>query len=285
MNQYISRVLDERYSEWRNGNVNPGLNKSAIDLVLADYITQRNGETAELDPGLRKWAIAQLRMMFFVAHESTAPTICYAFYLLSKNPKALQKLRDEHNEVLGDVSQTPHLLRTQPQLLDKLVYTTAVIKEVLRLFTPASGFRLGKQGSNLHDDQGNQYPTEDCRVWIIHSSLHRNPRYWKDPLSFIPERFLVAPDDPLYPIRGAWRPFEHGPRDCLGQPLAMLDLRVTLAMTARIFDINDAYVEWDAIHDIPKKRYCSFQGERAYQMGHGGAHPADRFPCRVSLRK
>jgi cytochrome P450 len=59
----------------------------------------------------------------------------------------------------------------------------------------------------------------------------------------MPERFLVSEGDPLYPVRGSWRPFEQGPRNCLGQTLAMLYLRVTLAMTVRVFDIKDAYSE------------------------------------------
>jgi cytochrome P450 len=288
LNRYISEVLDKRYAEFKAGTVKTSLNRAAVDLALSDYVeTHSDSLPQQLDPEFKKWAITQLRLMFFVGHDSTSPTICYAFHLLSKNPATLDKLRAEHDQVFGeDVSAAPKLLRESPQLLNQLPYTTAVIKEVLRLFAPASGFRRGKAGFDLHNDKNNvDYPTENTNVWILHSSLHRNPNYWKDPLAFIPERFLVGPEDPLYPVRGAWRPFERGPRDCPGQTLAMLDLRITLVMAMRQFDFKDAYVEWDELHSIPKLRQCTFKGERSYQRGHGGAHPADGMPCRISLRQ
>ncbi|KAF1960990.1 cytochrome protein [Byssothecium circinans] len=285
MNNYLSAVLDERYADWRSGSVSLENSKSATDLILAHYISKHKDKApTTLDAKFKKWAIPQLRIMFFVGHDSSAATVCYVFYLLSKNPTSLEKLRTEHDEVFGaDVSAAPDLLRTKPQLLNKLSYTTAVIKEVLRLFPPASGFRVGRPGISLHNN-GKSYPTENTRVWVLHSVLHRNPKYWKDPDEFIPERFLVGPEDPLYPVKGAWRPFEHGPRDCIGQTLAMSQLRISMVMLIRSFDVKPAYEEWDQIHGIPKLRICTFGGERAYQIGQSGGHPADGFPCRISVR-
>jgi cytochrome P450 len=286
MKKYLSDVLDTRYKDWRSGRGSPDTSKSTIDLILADYMSKHKDKANEtLDAGFKKWAIPQLRIMFFVGHDSGTATLCYAFYLLSKNPSALEKIRAEHNDVFGaDISAAPDLLRTQPQLLNKLTYTTGVIKEVLRLFTPASGFRFGNAQTELHSN-GKCYPTENTNVWILHSALHRNPRYWKNPSEFIPERFLVGPKDALYPIKGAWRPFEHGPRDCVGQALAMSTLRVSLVMLVRTFDVKPAYDEWDHVHGISPKRVRKFDGERAYQVGQSGAHPADGMPCRISVRE
>jgi cytochrome P450 len=133
-------------------------------------------------------------------------------------------------------------------------------------------------------EDGTRYPTDDTRIWVLHSVLHRNARYWKEPSLFIPERFLVGPEDPLYPIKGAYRPFEHGPRDCIGQALAMSMLRICLVMLIRTFNVAPAYEEWDIMHGIPPERNCRFEGERAYQIGQAGAHPADGFPCRITVR-
>ena len=285
MDKYISTVLDQRYAEWRTGKVTSQSNRAAIDLALADYMSTHKDKAEEtLDPKFKAWAIIQLRLLFFVAHDSTSATICYIFYMLSKHPSALQTLREEHEQVFGkDLSAISTLLREQPQLLNKLNYTTAVIKEILRLFPPASGFRIGRPDVHLQDDKGNTYPTEGTRLWVLHSTLHKNPKYWKEPNSFIPERWLVGPEDPLYPVRGAWRPFEYGPRNCLGQTLSMLDLKITIAMTVRTFEVKDAYEEWDKLNGTTRVR--TFNGERAYQVGNGGAHPTDGFPCRVSLRE
>ena len=62
----------------------------------------------------------------------------------------------------------------------------------------------------------------------------------------------------------------------------MLELRLVLALTVREFDIKGAYEEWDRVK--PNKGIKIVKGERAYQIEKVGAHPADRFPCRVSFR-
>jgi cytochrome P450 len=215
MDNYLSEALDDHYADRCAVAMCPESNNSVIDLLLSDYMSKHKDKLpATLDTAFKKWAIPQLRILFFVGHDSSAATICYVFYLLNQNPSAMQKLRAEHDELFGtERSAASNLLRTQPQLLNKLPYTTAVIKEVLRLFPPASGFRYGRPGVGMVGTDSARYPTDDTRVWILHSVLHRNERYWKDPSSFIPERFLVGPEDPLYPVKGAYRPFEHGPRD------------------------------------------------------------------------
>ena len=54
-------------------------------------------------------------------------------------------------------------------------------------------------------------------------------------------------------------------------------------MVVRGFDFEDAYDEWDRTNGVTRDRW--FKGERAYQIGNGGAHPADRMPCRVAVRE
>jgi hypothetical protein len=68
-------------------------------------------------------------------------------------------------------------------------------------------------------------------------------------------------------------------------------------MTARMFDIVPAYEEWDAMQrqkegwlkkmartlGLKGEDIKTVDGERAYQTSDAGAHPADRYPCRVSL--
>lgn len=195
----------------------------------------------------------------------------------------MAKVRAEHDAVFKSVKDTAAQLRKEPHLLNRIPYTTAVIKEAMRLFPPASAMRGGEPGKQLRDDRGNLYTTEDMQLWILHSALQRHPKYWPYPLEFRPERWLVGPEDPLYPTRGGWRPFEHGPRNCFGQTLAMHDVKITLVLTAREFEIRNAFDEWDSLH--PTKKIKHVNGERAYQTQSGGAHPADGYPCRISSRK
>lgn len=286
MNNYISKELDkrfvERYSRDNDKNVT---SRSIIDLALESYMADNPCIDASKGMGksFKAWAITQIRLFLFAGHDSTSSTICYIYYLLSHHPDCLAQLRAEHDEVFGkDLSAVTLLLKERPHLINQLPYTLAVLKESLRLFPPASAMRGGRPGVSLQDSKGNQYPTEGTNIWILHHAVQRNPTYWKDPDSFIPDRWLVGPDDPLYPVKGAWRPFEFGPRNCVGQTLVTLDVRVVLVMTVREFDIRDAYEEWDRLH--PTKDIKTVRGERAYLVPSGGSHPADGFPCRVSLR-
>jgi cytochrome P450 len=240
--------------------------------------------TSKVDAEFKEIAAAQLRLFLFAGHDTTSSTLVYCYHLLATHPDCMAQIRTEHNEVFGPNTDIYQTLVQKPQLLNKLPYTLAVIKEALRLFPPASGFRAGSPDMTIVDDNGTLYPTEGCNVWAMHLIIHRNPKYWKDPHSFIPERWLVGPDHPLYPIKGAWRPFEFGPRNCLGQTLAVMELKVVLAMTIRDFNITPGYDEWDEQRGSTHIR--TVLGNRAYQVvgGGGGAHPADRYPCRIALR-
>ncbi|KAK4233546.1 cytochrome P450 [Achaetomium macrosporum] len=288
MDKYISAELDKRYAEWKQDS-STASSRSIIHLALAGYMAQQQDRPlpARLDPAFKRWATIQIRLFLFAGHDSTSSTICYCFYLLQSHPEALAKLRAEHDAVFGtDLSATAQTLRSNPHLLNQLPYTTAVIKESLRLFPPASAMRGGLPGIFLADAHGNRYPTEGTNMWILHSAVQRNPRYWRDPLAFRPERWLVAPGHPLYPPKGGWRPFEHGPRNCLGQTLAMLDVKVTLVLVVREFEVRAVYDEWDALNAAKVKgRVKTVNGERAYQTQMGGAHPADGFPARVRVRR
>jgi cytochrome P450 len=283
MDRYIGNELDKRYREYKADPANPRT-KAVIDLVLQAYTSQDTKPLSEkLDPTFRLFAIRQIRLFVFAGHDSTSSTICYIFYLLAKNPEALSRLRAEHDTVLGaDPSAAQALLASQPQLTNSLLYTNAVTKEALRLFTPAGCSRAGKPNVSLTNDEGNQCPTADAMVWMVHVEMHRSPKYWVRPDEFIPERWLVEAGHELYPMKGAWRSFEHGPRNCIAQGLVMTEMSVVLAMVAREFDIQPAYDEWDRLH--PRKGLKTYRGERAYQIEEGAAHPVNKYPCRVSLR-
>ena len=105
-------------------------------------------------------------------------TICYAVHLLSLNANALEKIRTVHDTVFGtDVAALPATIKARPQVLGSLPYTTAVIKETLRLFPPGSAIRQGSFGADLIGEDGTRYPTGDIVNWILHTAMHREPQY------------------------------------------------------------------------------------------------------------
>lgn len=57
----------------------------------------------------------------------------------------------------------------------------------------------------------------------------------------------------------------------------MLEMKITMVMTAREFNIRSVYEEWDQIR--PRRGPRTVVGERAYQTYSGG--PSDGLPCRA----
>jgi hypothetical protein len=143
--------------------------------------------------------------------------------------------------------------------------------------------------------------------------INRNKRFFPEPTKFIPERFIQSqtpfPDAELFTDAGkdAFRPFEKGPRNCIGQELAMLEGRIILALTVREFDFVLEYPGEapDPQFPIPESTADEFsdkteygrairagkmkpnrvEGHRVYPILFGSAKPADNCPGRIRLRK
>ena len=283
MDSYISRELESRYDL----ALDKPKSKSVVDLALKSYLAERSPpqqKATAMDATFRKFVRSQIKLFLLAGHDTTSATSVYVFYLLSKHPSVLARVREEHTAIIGrDCNTTPSLLASTPHLLNQLPLTLAVIKEALRLFPQASTARAGDPSFVLFAQDGCEFPTEDCLVWGNHHGIHHNPRYWPRVEEFLPERWLVAEGDPLYPTKDAWRAFERGPRNCLGQELALTELKIILVMTLREFEIADAYQEWDARKGNTNPPQVD--GERAFQIIRGGGHPSDFFPCCVRFRE
>ncbi|KAF7868680.1 hypothetical protein EAF04_005210 [Stromatinia cepivora] len=246
MDAYISEGLDRRYSEYK-ADSKDSRSKAIIDLILqAEIAPDSNTKPEKLGPDFKAFAIRQIRLFVFSGHDSLRSTICYIYHLLSKNGEAMRKVREEHDHVFGkEVDGASEVLKTKPRLANDFPYTTVVIKETLRLFPAASSSRQGYPGVTLYDEQGTECHTNHAVCFIDHLGMHRAPKYWVEPEEFLPERWMVDSGHELYPVKGAWRPFEYGPRNCIAQGLVMMELRVLLGCPVREFVLEDAYEEWD----------------------------------------
>lgn len=308
MDRYIGQEIDKRFVERCDGKAREESDgedlkdtnkrsKSIVSLLVDDLLLEAGSKDANHVKETVKSAMAsQLRAFLFAGHDTSSSALTYSYYLLWRHPANMDRLVAEHNAVFGDEpAEALAQIHADPYKLNQLPYTTALIKETLRLFPPSGSMRVGRPGVFLVDETGRRFPTENCNVWTLSLAIHHDARYWVEPESFLPERWLAGPGDPLYPGEtktsgAAWRPFEHGPRSCIGQSLALLELKIALVLTAREINVVPAYEEWDALH--PKKGargkagiVNTVDGNRVYQAEKGAAHPADGFPVRVELRR
>jgi cytochrome P450 len=155
--------------------------------------------------------------LLLAGHETTSNALTWTWYLLSQNEAAQERWRDELRQVLGD---RPPAMDDVPALR----YTEMVLAESMRLYPPAWG--LGRRA--LRDVVlGGYRVREGCVVALVPYVMHRDPRWWPDPLRFDPERF-TAEAKAARP-RFAYFPFGGGARSCIGEPFAWMEGVLLLA--------------------------------------------------------
>lgn len=117
-------------------------------------------------------------------------------------------MRKEHEEVLGlNTNVSGQALQQHPQKLNNLPFTTAVIKETLRLHPLGATFRRGSPSFQF-SFEGLRYPTDGALIQTNPTVVHLRPDVWPRATEFLPERFIVSSDDegnPLRPVKNAWR--------------------------------------------------------------------------------
>lgn len=163
-------------------------------------------------------------MILIVAgHETSANALAWTLYLLSQHPEVEQKLLDEVNSIVGNRSITADDLM-------QLNYTRQVIQESMRLYPPA--WIVDRQA--LEDDEVGGYLIPKNAITLLYIyGTHRNPKYWKDPDTFNPDRFSKEnmKDLPNY----AYFPFGGGPRLCIGNNFAMFEMQILLTQLVKQF--------------------------------------------------
>lgn len=303
--KHIHQELEKRFQEIKDAILlagsarkSPQSIKSVMTMALEAYLTERGeanvSHDEKLDRTFADYASYQIRIFLFAGTDTTASMMVYVYHYLSKHPNWLRKLREEHDQLFGpDPKDAAILLKQNPVLLNQCKLTVAFIKETLRLRAPAGTLRSGLSGVTITDLQGNEQPMDFGGANILHQALHVNPRVWPRPTEFLPERFLVEPGHELYPDPAAFRPFEQGPRNCIGQTLVWNELKIAIILTCRDLEIRDAYDDFDAkvqremgFAEKCKRRLLgepvmTVHGERAYQTDSGGLHPVNGYPCYV----
>jgi cytochrome P450 len=159
--------------------------------------------------------------IFLAGHETTANALTWTWYLVNTAPEVEAKLHEEVDRVLQ--GRLPTVAD-----LGALAYVERVVTESMRLYPPA--WLIGRRA--LQD-----YPIGDylvpARSIVITSPyvLQRDARYYGDPERFDPDRWTPAFRAALPPF--AYFPFGGGPRRCIGEPFAWMELVLVVATLAQ----------------------------------------------------
>ncbi|EGD79816.1 hypothetical protein PTSG_10799 [Salpingoeca rosetta] len=186
-----------------------------LDICLLSR--DKDGNPALTDEEIR----SQCDTFLFAGHDTTSTALSWLTYNLSKHPEYQERCRQEIIEAFGD--EHPDFDR-----INELKFTTACIKESMRLYPPVLG--TGRVLDQPLELQCGVVLQPGTSVGCSSFASHRNPDTWEDPDTYNPERFLETRPD-IY----AYFPFSVGSRNCIGNNFAMNEIRVVMCQLLRKF--------------------------------------------------
>jgi cytochrome P450 len=159
--------------------------------------------------------------IFLAGHETTANALTWTWYLLSQSPEVAGRLHEEVDRVLcGRLPTVDDLPR--------LAFTERVATESMRLYPPA--WIIGRRAIQPYPVGEYVIPRRAIVVmsqWVV----HRDPRWYADPERFDPDRWTPQFRAALPPF--AYFPFGGGPRRCIGEAFAWMELTLLVARIAQ----------------------------------------------------
>ena len=168
----------------------------------------------------------EVMTLFLAGHETTALTLSWTWYLLAQNPLVEQKFHAEMDNVLE--GRLPTLAD-----LPRLKYTDMIAREAMRLYPPAYG--LGREAIEECEIGGFRVPRK-TQVFMFQWVTQRDPRFFPEPEAFQPERWTEEFSSSL--PKYAYFPFGGGPRFCIGNTFAMMEIVLVLATIGQRFRLS-----------------------------------------------
>ena len=157
--------------------------------------------------------------------ETTGTAIPWILYSLATN---IDKQDLARQEIIGLIRDGDDI---DADGISKLSYTTACIKETLRLHTVAPMTdRVAKQDINI----GGHNIKAGSPILVSILGVHHQKDVYKDPDEYVPERFLENTKMPL----GSFVAFGHGPYNCIGRYFAMMEIKIILFHILKNFHIS-----------------------------------------------
>ncbi|KAI0703435.1 cytochrome P450 [Cytidiella melzeri] len=199
------------------------------NLLDANEMEPEEGESNLTDSEL----IGNLFIFLLAGHETTAHTLCFVFALLALHPEVQEELYEHVKSVV------PHGELPEYEHMSDLAYCMAVLYETMRMYPPVHSIPKSVAEdttltiTNATGERTTLIMPQGSSISMHTPGLHYNPRYWNDPHTFNPKRFL----DPTW-LRDAFLPFSAGPRACIGRRFSETESVVTIAMIVLKYKIT-----------------------------------------------
>jgi cytochrome P450 len=192
------------------------------DLLSILLHAQDESGTGMSDKQLRD----EVLTLLVAGHETNANALAWTWHLLAQNPDAERKLLDEVDALVGPPTAAD---------LHRLPYTAAVMDESMRMYPPVW---ITEREVTQEWEIGGFRVEPGLQVALCPWVVHRNRRFFPEPLRFRPERWLDGSTDSLHTY--AYFPFGGGQRLCIGRPFALLEGVLVVATVARRYRLRPA---------------------------------------------
>ena len=165
----------------------------------------------------------EVMTLLIAGHETSSAGLSWTAMLLGAASEDVRdRLLQEIAAVIGDRLPVTNDLCHMP-------FLRAVCSEALRLYPP--GYTMFLRRANDDIAVGSARIRRDDVVQVVPWIMQRDPRWFESPTAFVPERFLSDPTWPPY----AYLPFSAGPRACIGQSFALMEMALVLATLLQRF--------------------------------------------------
>ncbi|KAJ1327246.1 hypothetical protein BSLG_010588 [Batrachochytrium salamandrivorans] len=215
----IRGVIDKK-----KGDINTSVEKNLKEMDVLDRLLKHS--SVESENFTDQEVVGEVIGFFIAGHETTANTLVAVVLNVCQSPNVMKKVIQEISEVKR-LNQGVITMESLPALK----YLDDVIRESQRLHpVVATLYR-----TSLKSVQHEEYTIPANTPMIINiEGVQRDPKYWPNPNKFDPDRWK----DGFVPVPGSFLPFGEGPMACIGQKMAMIEIKLAFLALVSAFDME-----------------------------------------------
>ncbi|MFT3857848.1 MAG: cytochrome P450 [Aquabacterium sp.] len=223
----VNKAIRDFMAQARERLKDPARRAAPQNLLEAMIVAADQPDSGMTDEDV----VGNVFTMLLAGEDTTATSISWMLYLLSRNPKAMERVRDEVDQVLGKPMET-----WTPEDMGRLDYLEACIHESMRI-KPVGPFNVVETLRDV-EIQGVLVPKGTSVVGLMRQD-GMNDELFPDAGRFMPERWLPGEGAGMQAdhAKRVSMPFGAGPRICPGRYLAIMEIKLAVAMLFQHFGI------------------------------------------------
>ncbi|GKY97402.1 hypothetical protein MPSEU_000698700 [Mayamaea pseudoterrestris] len=260
LNTYVSKLVRGRWSQRRRlqrsseSTLEP---QDILDRMLMVYEKEQGTDAVNLPESHVRQLRDEMKTFMLAGHETSAAMMTWAIYELLYNDALTEQLREECDKVFSANKDWKTAQSTDipdAERLAELVLSEATLRESLRKYSVVP-LVARRTIADMHiQDEGHNYLLPKGSSLLLNiQAVHHDPSLWPEPMKFDPQRFLGKEPEPY-----TFLPFIAGPRNCLGQYLALLESKMVISLLLQRYRFQrpdgGSLDAWSSNND-PRHRY------------------------------